>query len=349
MNAHTSPDWRGTRHARIPRSILAARIPKSAKECLVALRYLIPDGETKRISHDTIARRAGLSEGSVSPAMKILAGEHPNYPHIRFVTRDWQQDGHGQPGFAITMLPPPELRKTASVAPIPGVADPGAGASFCAHEGSESDPVDHEANVGSADQHAEDSLGSDSDPSNLQHAWNHEQQQHVGLVLDDGDAEYRAAGEEAPADIPQEAFISAWRQIQVTNPRYSARDFRKDLDLAAERPDVRDPIRLVVAVRSRGEPLYSQEALNDRAATIAGRGRESAGDPGQHRPERSAGDRHRHPGAGASRARRPPGEAYDKYGVGAAYRTLPPDEELPSFLRAAAERAKVGAPTPATI
>src|SRR5690242_21348541 len=114
MNTSASPggDWRGTRHARLTRSMLTARMPQSARQTLAALRYLLRDQETRCISHAGIAKKARLSEGSVSPAMRILAGEDPAYPTIKFIDRAWVADnGRGRAGYAITMLPPSELRQ----------------------------------------------------------------------------------------------------------------------------------------------------------------------------------------------------------------------------------------------
>ncbi len=68
MSPSQRGDWRVTRHARLTRSMLTARMPQSARQTLTALRYLLRDHETKCISHAEIAKKARLSEGSVSPA-----------------------------------------------------------------------------------------------------------------------------------------------------------------------------------------------------------------------------------------------------------------------------------------
>jgi hypothetical protein len=68
---------------------------------LAVLRRIIPDGKRRKISHATIARRAGVGEGTVSLAIRAMDGV--------FIVRHPLGESHNK-GFAIEMLPPPELR-----------------------------------------------------------------------------------------------------------------------------------------------------------------------------------------------------------------------------------------------
>jgi hypothetical protein len=152
------PDYSGRRHARITRSMKA--VPRSVLPILTELRYSIPDNQTLPISNAALAARTGIGEGFVSAAVRWLAGEAiPYYPQLRiaprqaFITRQPRSDG--QPGYEITMLPPPELRprpgprslkdtasnhpthsstSTSQGAPLPFVGDHG------------SDPLPHTSN-----------------------------------------------------------------------------------------------------------------------------------------------------------------------------------------------------------
>jgi hypothetical protein len=95
-------------------------LPPAVLRILTELRYILPDGATQPISNAALAARTGIGEGFVSAAVRWLAGEAiAYYPQLRvapahaFITRQPRSDG--QPGYEITMLPPPELRQRTTV------------------------------------------------------------------------------------------------------------------------------------------------------------------------------------------------------------------------------------------
>jgi hypothetical protein len=69
---------------------------------LAVLRRLIPDGRRRKLSNETIARHARVSEGTVSTAIRAMDGV--------FLVRHALGDG-AHSGFAIEIVLPPELRR----------------------------------------------------------------------------------------------------------------------------------------------------------------------------------------------------------------------------------------------
>jgi hypothetical protein len=63
---------------------------------------------------------------------------------------------------------------------------------------------------------------------------------------------------------PRQVFPGEWRKIRVANPSYTAADFVEELALASTRPDVRNPVRFVVGLRTRGEGVLSNAEITAR-------------------------------------------------------------------------------------
>jgi hypothetical protein len=89
----------------------------------------------------------------------------------------------------------------------------------------------------------------------------------------------------ADRDRPERVFPDQWRQIQAANPGYTAHDFMRELAIASGRPDVNDPVALVVGVRVRGEAVYQPKELTHERPT---RQRRDAPDRRQRPTGRSA-------------------------------------------------------------
>ena len=70
--------------------------------------------------------------------------------------------------------------------------------------------------------------------------------------------------QDMPPIVPDAAFPIPWAAIRAANPGYTHTDFFRDLAYAQARPEVRDPLRLTVKARLRGEPVVSKEAIHAR-------------------------------------------------------------------------------------
>jgi hypothetical protein len=93
--------WKGISHARMTRSM--SGLSGAEYKVLGTVRRLIPDGMRRKISHEEIAEKAKVSEGTVSRALRKFDGI---YLHRYFLGR-----GRGR-GYEIEMLPPPEQRSS---------------------------------------------------------------------------------------------------------------------------------------------------------------------------------------------------------------------------------------------
>jgi hypothetical protein len=96
-----SVDYDDISYSRMTRS-MEQSLSASEFKILAVLRRLIPDGRRRKLSNAIIARHACVSEGTVSIAIRAMDGV--------FLVRHALGDGRGG-GFAIEMLPPPELRR----------------------------------------------------------------------------------------------------------------------------------------------------------------------------------------------------------------------------------------------
>jgi DNA-binding MarR family transcriptional regulator len=89
--------------------------------------------------------------------------------------------------------------------------------------------------------------------------------QHEQQLLHGRDLRLLMGEQATDRDRPERVFPEQWRQIQAANPGYTAHDFMRELAIASGRPDVADPVALVVGVRKRGQAIYApKEAPNAR-------------------------------------------------------------------------------------
>lgn len=287
--------WKGVSHARMTRSMSALR--GGEYKVLAAVRRLIPDGERRKFSQADIAKRARVSEGTVSEAMKALDGA--------YLRRHFLGRGRGR-GYEIEVLPPPEQQL-----PLPFEAP---------RKGSESDPYDRSFSSGIPTPQTPPNKGSDSDPSIfLDHA--HEQQ-HAGADALTEPQPDSPPNPPAPTNIPPAATLPAdippqfaalglrahhWRQLVEAAPAgYGITQLARDLLKIRSRRDIRTPIAFLRRCLERGEPIFDQaeiDAQNAELAALAGRAEEGSrggANPGDHGPD-GAGPR---AGAGDRAARR---------------------------------------------
>lgn len=265
----TTPlDYRGKRHARMTTSM--RRLPKTMRLVLLELRWRIPDGETKHVSNATLAGATGLSEASVSVYVRLLAGEPVivkgetlQPPPQRFIARARRSDG---PGYAITMLPPPELRQPPAPAPRVvemafGTADPAAApAAPATPEGSSSDPAPHDEVWGVRTPQTPPKMGSLDDPSN--HHESMTQQQH-GAPVETNRADQ--------ARYPN-CFAPLAARLAERFPHYPESAIRAGIAKLQTRRDVRAgrtslEATLYYCLREN-QPIYSQAELDARSLAL---------------------------------------------------------------------------------
>jgi hypothetical protein len=108
-----SIDYDGISHARLTRAMTQARLPATTRVLMAEIFRAIPVGTWRHISHQTLARRLGISESTVSRGMALLDGslldaDGAQINRAPFIERRPRQDG--RPGYEICPLPPPELR-----------------------------------------------------------------------------------------------------------------------------------------------------------------------------------------------------------------------------------------------
>jgi hypothetical protein len=200
-------------------------LPQSEYKILAVLRRIIPDGETRQISQADIARRARVSEGTVSPAMRALEARG-------YLERERPTKFVRGSGYAITIVPLPEVR---------GRAIPRHGMH---QKGSESDPTPEVQVCGFGTPQTGEFQGSNSDPSNNHDHVLHEQQQHTPPTSEKSFAEKLTEQGAHPRVIER---ILAHPQNQ------NVAAFLSDLAAASERRGVEDPLALTLEVWAAGQ------------------------------------------------------------------------------------------------
>jgi hypothetical protein len=312
----------------MPRSML--RLPKNLRLVLLELRYRIPDNETQHVSQDALARATGLSEATVSTATRLLAGETVIIkdreilpPNDQFIERTWTSDtGSGRPGYLITMLEPPEVRQRRRVAPPPAtspaleasyespaaeqltlwdLADPGA-------VGSSSDPSSVHGTEGIVMPQSASDLGSLDDPCILLSTCTEQQHaQPMAAAGGENNQGRETTAADAAADRPPEVWSPrTWLAMLNGTPGYTRAQFAQDLELARARGA---GVGLIIAARSGGQPLRTQEDLHGA--------RRSSPPPHRRHPQATAG-RRPPPGRAPQSAPQPPtppGASLDDYAL----------------------------------
>jgi hypothetical protein len=191
------------------------------------MRRIIPDGQRRKISQAEIARKAEVSEGTVSSAMKILDGI--------FLVRHFVGKGRGN-GYEIELLPPHEFR------PRMALSTP--------TKGSKSDPCNRSFTEGITTPETPHEKGTKSDPSIFSlHA--HEQQQQTGSPPDQEistPVQPDRAGPEPPAELAPETVAALAEagahpkliaRVAAINPACTPADVAKAL-LDAEEKAAKD-------------------------------------------------------------------------------------------------------------
>ena len=290
----TTQNYIGKRHARLTSSMLR-HLPKMQRLVLMELRYRLKDGETKHISQDTLQRATGLSEATISTAMRLLAGETVvikgvthEPPAQTFIRREWVKDkGDGRAGYMITMLPPPELRTRAAPppapTPCPRTSEPEAeqlslwDEQPAALEGSSSMAVDVMPEEGTTTPENDDSNVMLDDPST--YIYTHAEQQQQASVT-----EQKTASQEKPNEIWSD---TTWAEMLAGTQGYTRSHFYADKAALLNRPGY--GIGMIVEARRNGLPVWKKEELDDasprRIPTTADNAAKPR--PDNHRPGRS--------------------------------------------------------------
>lgn len=251
-------NWRGTNHSRMTRSMEWALSPAEFK-IIAVLRRSIRDGQRRRISQREIARRARVSESTVSVAIRRLDGI---YLQRRFIGR-----GRGG-GYEIEMLPPPEMRHPRRRTP---------------QNGSLSDPFLDPQELGIETRQTAPKDGSLSDPSIL-YDHDHEQQQQTAppTKSDQLAPETIAALEQAGA------HPSLIARIAANSPTCSPADVAAAIEAAEQKPNSHTPLGLALECLARAQRVIAPRprrdsvdwgALNAEAARRAAGEIESDPDP----------------------------------------------------------------------
>lgn len=219
--------WKGISHARMTRSMHALR--GGEYKVLAAIRRLIPDGERRKISQLDIADRAGVSEGTVSAAMRSLDGA--------YIKRHYLGRGRGR-GYEIEVLPPPEQR---AGQPVSAPA-----------KGSNSELSQRSFFSGIEEPQTPPEKTSDRDPSILMsHA--HEQQQQPGGHAEPADE--ARSGQAAQGLAPETIAALQGRKAHA----------KTIANIAARFPGLRpaqvEAAYLIVEERSRRRPVDTVEGL----------------------------------------------------------------------------------------
>lgn len=239
MTATMQSDWRGVRHARITRSMLAGGALTAAQSAVLGhVCYLIPYGESGYVSNADLARRTGYTEGYVSVIMRQLAGEtvtsggriFSGMPHPR-ITRTWTDSG-----FLIAPVPPAELARR----------------DFLARQGDQ--PVD-------PPHHAPPSRSPRAEP-----AEEGDQQVDPPILIDH---DHQNQQQQAPADSALlEEFAGddpqVVQQVIARNPNLTIAEVHEQLAIATERPDVRNPRGLVLHCLADGQRVTPARRITER-------------------------------------------------------------------------------------
>lgn len=234
--------WKGVSHARMTRSMSALR--GGEYKVLAAVRRLIPDGARRKISQAEIAARAGVSEGTVSAAMRRLDGA--------YLTRHLLGRGRGA-GYEIELLPPPEQAAAAGLSTPP--------------KGSNSDPCNRSFSDGVPTPQAPPEKGSDSDPSLfLDHA--HEQQQQPGAQpqADNQEEAPALAAETIAALQAANAHPKLIQRVAEHNPGCTPADVARALAAAGVKPNAHTPPGLALEALARRQEVVPPRPLEARPA-----------------------------------------------------------------------------------
>lgn len=219
-------------HSRMTRSM--EYLPLPAKAILMHLRRVIPDNETRVISQVEIARRANVGESTVSKYMPLLVSDG-------WVNRTAPGRGGRGNGYAITVLPPPELRPASFFEPLKG-----------SRGADDADPFLPDPDAENAGL-----KGSRGDPTyHIDHDQN-QQQQQSGF---DSDLLQEFAG-----DDPQVV-----QEVLAKNPDLTVAEFAGQLAIATERPDVRCPRGLVFDCLRKGQRVTPARRAEPRQNTPRG-------------------------------------------------------------------------------
>lgn len=268
-----------TRHARLTRSGVRVRSVLDAHAAgngpaacavLQAVRYLIRDGETRHdISQADIAAIAGLSEATVSKYM-------PRLEAAGYFRRRRTGSGRGR-GYAITMLPPHELR---DVPPVP-------------EKGSSSDPFPEPPADGVPTPPEPPEKGSLDDPS-IFYIHDHQQQQRAAHpdAADDLPNPPESAPDPVPlaADLPPATRAALQRvnahpaviaRIAVTCPDLTPERLQAEIAAASARPDIERPVGLALAALANGQAVAPSRPRHRNSA--APRHADRVVDPNAHR------------------------------------------------------------------
>jgi hypothetical protein len=306
--------WQGISHARMTRSMQA--LPGGAHKVLTTLRRLIPDGARRKISQAEIARRACVSEGTVSSAMHHLDGP--------YLVRHSLGRGRGR-GYEIELLPPPEQR------PPVALSTPS--------KGSISDPCDRSLTEGSPTPPEASPKGSEIDPSIFSLHAHEQQQQQTAAPFPEAD---RATGQDEQAAQLAPATVNALQaagahpkliaRVAANNPTATPADVATALAMATAKPNAHTPPGLALeclALRQQVVVPRPREEPAPRAATAA---------PPRQPPR---------PPAAPPATEEPddPDDPDDESPLGLARRALPPDAPTLNLVFVA-QRINAGA-TPA--
>lgn len=233
--------WKGINHSRMTPTMERALRPVEFK-VLHVVRRMIPDGQRRKLSQAEIAKRAKVSEGTVSRAMRALA-------EGKFIKRYFLGKGRGN-GYELEVLPPREQLQLPL--PAPEKTSPG-------------DPSEESFSSGVTEPQTPPEKGSPQDRSILMsHA--HEQQQRGGALEQTSETD-QGAGQLAPETI--EALLErgvsekTLADIAARNPGYTPADVAAVFGDAHEKPNAHTPPGLAFWALATGQKIYVPRATAD--------------------------------------------------------------------------------------
>jgi hypothetical protein len=209
-------------------------MPGGAHKVLTTLRRLIPDGARRKIPQNEIAKKACVSEGTVSSAMRLLDGP--------YLIRHPLGRGRGR-GYEIELLPPPEQRPPAALS--------------TPQKGSISDPCDRSFSSGVPTPQEAAQKGSEIEPSTFSlHA--HEQQQQTATPPD-ATNEPEPAAQLAPETIAAlkaaNADAKVIARVAANFPACTPDDVAQALARAPQKPNSYLPPGLALHCLSYGQEI----------------------------------------------------------------------------------------------